>query len=178
MVQYRRNFVPGGTYFFTVALEDRQSSTLVDYIAMLRTSFRAARKERPFQIDAIVILPDHLHAIFTLPADDADFSARWRRIKSDFTRQLNSTGVSISRHQNGEYALWQRRFWEHTIRDESDFERHLDYIHFNPVKHGHVASVNDWPHSSFHAFVRRGLLPAGWAGRVEERTRPYGERAD
>src|SRR5690349_4280788 len=117
MVRYRRNFVPGGTYFFTVTLEDRHSSALVDHIAVLRTSFRAARKERPFQIDAIVVLPDHLHTIFTLPTDDADFSARWRRIKSDFSRQLNSKGVSISRHQNGDCALWQRRFWEHTIRD-------------------------------------------------------------
>lgn len=176
MVRYRRNFVPGGTYFFTVTLTDRTSSALVDHADVLRASFRIARRERPFTIDAIVILPDHLHAIWTLPPDDADFSGRWRRIKAHFTHRLVSDGVLVERHRNGDFALWQRRFWEHTIHNECDFERHVDYVHFNPVKHGHVGQVADWPYSSFHAYVRRGLLSADWAGDVEEAMTDFGER--
>ena len=115
MVRYRRNFVPGGTYFFTVALADRTSSTLVHHIGALRSAFRVARHERPFTIEAIVVMPDHLHTIWTMPLDDSDFSGRWRRIKAHFTHRLVASGVPIERHRNGEYALWQRRFWEHTI---------------------------------------------------------------
>jgi putative transposase len=133
MVRYRRNFVHGGTYFFTVTLLDRNSSALVDHIGALRAAFRASRRERPFMIDAIVILPDHLHAILTLPEDDADFSGRWRRIKGHFSSRMIAAGASVSRHPNGDYALWQRRFWEHTIRDEDDYARHVEYIHFNPL---------------------------------------------
>jgi putative transposase len=126
MVAYRRNFVPGGTYFFTVVLEDRRSSVLIDKIDALRLAFRAARRERPFKIDGIVILPDHLHAVMTLPEGDADFSGRWRRIKGLFSRRVVAEGLPIRQNRRGEYALWQRRFWEHTIRDESDFARHID----------------------------------------------------
>jgi putative transposase len=176
MVRYRRNFVPGGTYFFTVALADRASETLIHHVDALRMAFRIARHERPFMIDAIVILPDHLHAIWTLPPDDSDFSGRWRRIKAHFTRRLVVAGVPVAHHRNGEYALWQRRFWEHTIRNECDFERHVDYVHFNPVKHRLVSRVRDWPHSSFQFYVRRGLLPADWAGDVNEPTMDFGER--
>src|SRR5436190_149606 len=132
MVYYRRNFVVGGTFFFTVTLADRRATHLVDHVDMLRDAFRAARHERPFEIDAIVILPDHLHVIFTLPPDDADFSGRWRRIKGHFSSRMIAAGASVSRHPNGDYALWQRRFWEHTIRDEDDYARHVEYIHFNP----------------------------------------------
>ncbi|MCK1743285.1 transposase [Bradyrhizobium sp. 139] len=167
MVRYRRNLLPGGTFFFTVTLEDRRSSALVDHVDKLRVAFRVARDERPFEIDAIVILPDHLHAILTLPNADADFPGRWRRIKSHFTHQLAASGVPISRNHRGEFALWQRRFWEHTIRDESDFERCADYIHFNPVKHRLVASPIDWPCSSLHRYVRAGLLPPDWGGAGE-----------
>jgi putative transposase len=166
MVRYRRNFVSGGTFFFTVTLADRRSSALVDRIAYLRDAFRLTRRERPFAIDAIVVLPDHLHAILTLPQDDADFSGRWRRIKGAFTHSLVRKGLSVGRNQRGEYALWQRRFWEHTIRDETDFARHVDYIHFNPIKHGLVARVGDWPHSSFHHYVRQSVLPLDWGGDV------------
>ncbi len=176
MVRYRRNFVAGGTYFFTVTLDDRTSSALVEHVGALRAAFRTARQERPFKIDAIVVLPDHLHAIWTLPVDDADFSSRWKRIKASFTRRLVVAGVPVARHSNGEYALWQRRFWEHTIRDERDFERHIDYVHFNPVKHGLVSRVGDWPHSSFHRYVRQGLLPSDWAGDVDEARMDFGER--
>jgi putative transposase len=139
MVQYRRNYVPGGTFFFTVTLDDRRSSVLVDHVALLRAAFRKTRGERPFAIDAIVILPDHLHAIMTLPPGDSDFSDRWRRIKGAFMRGVVATGVAVSRDHRSEYNLWQKRFWEHTIRDDGDFERCADYIHFNPVKHGVIA---------------------------------------
>ena len=178
MVRYRRNFVPGGTYFFTVTLTDRTSSILVQHVDALRLAFRVARQERPFTIDAIVILPEHLHAIWTLPSDDSDFSSRWRRIKAHFTHQLVTTGVPVLRHRNGEYNLWQSRFWEHTIRNETDFERHVDYVHFNPVKHKLVAQVRDWPHSSFHIHLRRGLLPADWAGDANEPMMDFGERRE
>ncbi len=178
MVRYRRNFVPGGTYFFTVTLANRRSSALVDHIGALREAFRAARRERPFTIDAIVVLPDHLHAIFTLPAGDADFSGRLRRIKGHFSNHMIAAAASVERHPNREYALWQRRFWEHTIRNEEDFARHVDYIHFNPIKHGLVARVGDWPHSSFHLYVRRGLLASDWAGDIDEGGPGYGERRE
>src|ERR1041384_761350 len=120
MVRYRRNFVPGGTYFFTVTLDDRTSSALVDHVSALRMAFRVARHERPFMIDAIVILPEHLRAIWRLPEGDCDFSGRWKRIKAYFTHRLVAAGATVKRHGNGEYALWQRRFWEHTIRNETD----------------------------------------------------------
>src|SRR3954471_10084513 len=123
MVRYRRNFLPGGTYFFTVTLSDRGSAALVDHVGKLREAFRVARREGPFGVEAIVILPDHLHAIFTLPPDDADFSGRWRRIKGHFSSALIDKGARLKRNANGDLALWQRRFWEHTIRNESDFAR-------------------------------------------------------
>src|SRR3984893_9425811 len=135
MVRYRRNFVPGGTFFFTLTLDDRRSSVLVDHVALLRAAFRKTRGAQPFALDAVVGLPDHLHAIMTLPPGDSDFSGRWRRIKGAFTRSVVASGVPVSRDHRGEYALWQKRFWEHTIRDEHDFERCTDYVHFNPVKH-------------------------------------------
>jgi putative transposase len=159
MVRYRRNFVSCGTYFFTVTLADRRSSALVDHIDALRAAVRATRRSHPFAIDAVAVLPDHLHIVMTLPDGDADFPDRWRLIKRGFTDAVAKAGTPVARHRNGEHALWQRRFWEHTIRDERDFERHVDYILFNPVKHGLVARVRDWPHSLFHRFVRRGLLP-------------------
>jgi len=178
VVAYRRNIVPGGTFFFTVVLENRRSSLLIDNIATLRHAFRVTRSERPFKIDAIVILPDHLHTVMTLPDDDSDFSGRWRRIKSLFSRQVFSAGMPATRNHRGEYALWQRRFWEHTVRDETDFARHIDYIHYNPIKHGLVSRVSDWPHSSFHRYVRSGLLPEDWAGTVEANNAAFGERMD
>ena len=177
MVRYRRNVIAGGTFFFTVTLADRRSSMLIQHVSALRSAFRVARNDRPFSIDAVVILPDHLHAIMTLPPDDADFSGRWRRIKGHFSSQLIAAGVALRRNPNGELALWQRRFWEHTIRDDGDFARHVDYIHFNPVKHGLVSRVRDWPYSSFHAYVRRGVLPRDWGGDIRDGGQNYGERA-
>ena len=178
MVRYRRNLVSGGTYFFTVTLADRRSTDLIDHIGALRAALRTARRERSFAIDAVVILPDHLHAIFTLPPGDADYSERGRRIKGYFSSHMIAVGAITSRRPNGDLALWQRRFWEHTIRDDDDFARHVDYIHFNPVKHRLVQRVCDWPHSSFHRYVRHGLLPEDWGGDVSEEGQSYGERGE
>src|SRR5262249_39941628 len=114
-------------------------------------------------IEAVVVLPDHLHCIWTLPPDDKDYSHRWRLIKSRFSRALSAAGAPVRKNARGEYNVWQRRFWEHTVRDEQDFNAHVDYIHYNPVKHGLVTRVADWPHSSFHRFVRVGWLDADWA---------------
>ena len=164
MVRYRRNFIPGGTFFFTVTLRDRRSSALVDHIDLLREAFRATKSAHPFIVDAIVVLPEHLHAIWTLPSSDADFSGRWRKIKGAFTRKVLDAGAKISRDQRGEYDLWQRRFWEHTIRDDADFQRCTDYIHYNPVKHGLVTSPADWRLSSLHRCIRGGVLPLDWGG--------------
>jgi putative transposase len=177
MVNYRRNFIPGGTFFFTVTLTDRRSKLLVDRVDLLRSALRTARQERPFDIDAVVILPEHLHAIFTLPPNDSDFSGRWRRIKGHFSGALIDASTELKRRSNGSLAVWQRRFWEHTIRDEGDYARHVDYIHFNPVKHGLVQRVRDWPYSSFHRYVREGILPEDWAGDAGEGGGRFGERA-
>jgi putative transposase len=176
MVNYRRALVPGGTFFFTVTIADRHSSILIENIRSLRQAFRTTRQERPFTIEAVVILPDHLHAIMTLPQDDPDFSGRWRRIKSLFTRHIIAGGSRIERDQRGEYSLWQRRFWEHAIRDERDFVGHVDYIHYNPVKHGLVSQASNWPYSSFHRYLRKGWLPADWGVTTEIASRDFGER--
>jgi putative transposase len=176
MVMYRRNFIPGGTYFFTVTLSDRRSKLLVEYIDRLREAFRLVRRERPFALDAIVILPEHLHAVFTLPPNDLDLPGRWRRIKGHFSSALIAASLDLRRRPNGQLALWQRRYWEHTIRDETDFARHVDYIHFNPVRHGLVRRVEDWPYSSFHRYVRNGTLPDDWAGDAAEGEGRFGER--
>jgi putative transposase len=176
MMNYRRALVPGGTFFFTVTIADRRSSVLVENIASLRHAFRIARQERPFAIDAIVILPDHLHTILTLPEHDGDFSGRWRRIKSLFTREVIGRGLPIPRDHRGEYMLWQRRFWEHAIRNESDLTSHIDYIHYNPVKHALVSQASHWPYSSFHRYVREGWLPADWGGTTEIASRDFGEQ--
>lgn len=176
MVRYRRNFVAGGTYFFTATLVDRTSTALVDHVGALRAAFRTTRQGHPFMIDAIVVLPDHLHVVMTLPEGDADFPNRWRLIKRRFTTAVAKEGAPVARHRNGEHALWQRRFWEHAIRDDHDFETHVDYIHFNPVKHGFVGRVREWPYSSFHRYVRCGLCTEDWAGDAGVSAGKFGER--
>ncbi len=160
MVFYRRNFVAGGTYFFTATLADRKCDWLVRHVDSLRVAFRHARRERPFAIEALVVLPDHLHCVWTLPPGDADYSHRWRLIKARFLKDVLLAGAPIHQSAKGEYNVWQRRFWEHTVRDEADLLAHVDYIHYNPVKHGLVTRVSDWPYSSFHRFVRMGWLSA------------------
>ncbi|MCK9200513.1 MAG: transposase [Gallionella sp.] len=165
MTNYRRSDVAGASYFFTVNLADRSQSLLTDNIALLRSAFEYARERYPFSIDAVAILPEHLHTIWTLPEGDSDFALRWRLIKTVFSRNLpHGEHRSDSRQGRGERGIWQRRYWEHLIRDEADFSRHVDYIHINPVKHGLVSRVADWPHSSFHRYVRAGVLPVDWAG--------------
>lgn len=177
MTSYRRNFVSGGSYFFTANLADRRSRLLTDNIALLRAVFRDVRARHPFAIEAIVVLPDHLHAIWTLPEGDANFSTRWRLIKSAFSRALpHGERVSPSRRGKGERGMWQRRYWEHTLRDADDFQRHADYIHFNLVKHQHVGRVKDWPYSSFHRMVRLGIYPEDWAGDAWGEDVDVGER--
>jgi putative transposase len=177
MVRYRRNFLPGGMFFITATLFDRRSHLLLDHVDALRAAIRLTRRRYPFGIDSIVVLPDHLHMLMTLPEGDSDFSIRLSFIKRHFTRVIISAGTPLPRHANGEAALWQRRFWEHTIRDEGDFERHVDYIHYNPVKHGLVRRVVDWPHSSFHRYVRLGILPQDWGGDASEDLGSFGERS-
>lgn len=164
MPHYIRAFVPGGTFFFTVTILERRRKLLTENIDTLREVFKSARRRRPFTIDAIVILPDHLHCIWTLPPGDADFSARWHDIKARFAAQLSrGERLSVRRAKKGERGIWQRRFWEHVIRDERDYERHVDYIHYNPVKHGQVKRAADWPYSSFHKYVERGIHNLEWA---------------
>jgi putative transposase len=166
MTQYRRAYVPGATWFFTVNLAERNGTRLlVDEVGALRAAFRVVQAVHSFRIDAAVILPDHLHCIWTLPPGDSDFSTRWGLIKGNFSRSIQKgEQLSQSRLKRGERGLWQRRFWEHLIRDEDDFRHHADYIHWNPVKHGWIKSVVDWPHSSFHAYLRRGVYEANWGG--------------
>ena len=177
MTDYRRNRIAGGTYFFTVNLYDRHSRLLVDKIDILRDAVRNARSRRPFHIDAWVVLPEHMHCLWTLPEGDHDFSVRWQAIKTGFSRQIPPGELrSASRHEKAERGIWQRRFWEHTIRDERDYTAHMDYIHFNPVKHGLVGNVSDWPYSSFHRMVRLGVYPEGWASDADGGIRGFGER--
>jgi len=172
MPNYRRARVPGASYFFTVNLADRTSRLLVEQVERLREAFRETRRELPFRIEAIVVLPDHLHCIWTLPPGDADFSVRWRHIKMRFSRGIaRGESISPSRAAKGERGIWQRRFWEHLIRDDADYEAHVNYIHYNPVKHGHVERVAAWPYSSFHRFTQQGFYPADWGGGMEPRGR-------
>jgi putative transposase len=165
MSDYRRAWMPGATWFFTVNLLERHGNDLlVREIDRLRRNVAAERARRPFAVLAWVVLPEHMHWLWRLPTDDADFATRWRRIKTDFSRGLprteRRTAVRLAR---GERGIWQRRYWEHLVRDEADLQRHIDYIHFNPVKHGWAARACDWPHSSFAAFLSRGVYARDWA---------------
>jgi putative transposase len=165
MTDYRRYRLNGGTYFFTVNLADRNRTLLTEHIDTLREAFRGVKEAHPFEINDIVIMPEHLHTLWTLPDGDHDFSLRWRQVKSAFSREIaKEEHISKSRLRKQERGIWQRRFWEHAIRDEKDFSRHVEYIHFNPVKHGYVQKVSDWPYSSFHQYVRMGILLEDWAG--------------
>lgn len=156
-------WVPGGTYFFTVNLADRSSWLLVERIDALREGVREVMQTRPFASIAWVVLPNHMHTLWALPDGDADFSTRWMRIKQAFCERVPKVErIPASRRNRNERGIWQRRYWEHLIRDERDLRNHIDYIHFNPVKHGLVTRTRDWPYSSFHRFARDGTLPPGW----------------
>lgn len=193
MPDYRRYRVPGGTYFFTLNLLERRLDTLVRHVDALRDAVRVTRLERPFHIDAWVVLPDHMHStagmqevgqrreqlpgVWTLPPGDDDFSNRWKAIKIRFVRTIPATERrSKVRVAKGERGIWQRRFWEHAIRNEEDYANHVDYCHWNPMKHGLVQKLLDWPYSSFHQFVARGILPVDWAGGFSELEIGYHER--
>jgi putative transposase len=181
MATFRRSVVPGTTYFFTVNTNQRLKVLAEPpfYLA-LKNALRQVKTEHPFTTEAFVLLPDHLHCIWPLPPSDANYALRWnviKRIVSQATRRLVESSVSRSRQQRRELGLWQRRFWEHQIRDERDLFRHVEYIHWNPVKHGYVTHVRDWPYSSFHHYVKQGVYPPDWAGGDEARDAAddYGE---
>ena len=164
MPNYIRACVPGGSFFFTVAILERRRALLTSHVDALRAAFARTMQRRPFTIEAMVVLPDHLHCIWTLPPGDTDYSSRWHAIKSTFSRAVPADErLSARRITKGERGIWQRRFWEHSIRDERDFAHHADYIHINPVKHGHAVRACDWPHSTFHRYVERGIYTLDWA---------------
>ena len=165
----------GSVFFFTVVLAQRPNNLLINEIDRLRRIYKIVQQRRPFETVAICILPDHIHALWALPESDADFSARWSLIKSGFSRGLDAQARSPSKLIKREKGIWQRRYWEHAIRDEADYERHVDYIHFNPVKHGYVARVADWRHSSFHRYVKQGLLAEDWGGDLRDVRGSFGE---
>jgi len=169
MPNYRRNRIPGATYFLTANLRDQRSRLLVTEIETLREAVRAVRRQAPFHIDAWVVLPDHMHCLWTLPEGDSDFPGRWRRIKTAFSKSLpgnaEGTGAGL---RKGERGIWQRGYWEHTIRDDRDYAAHMDYIHFNPVRHGFTEALTDWPFSSFRRCVAAGLYPNDWLGSDAE----------
>lgn len=160
----RRYRLPGSCYFFTVNLLEHRKRLLVEHIDLLRESFRVVKHQTPFHIDAIVVLPKHLHYIWTLPLGNDNYSGRWRAIKKHFSKNLPRTerlsSVRFKWHKRG---IWQRRFWEHVIMDEMDYTAHIDYCHINPVKHGLVKKVSDWPYSTFHRYVEQGVYPIDWA---------------
>ncbi len=164
MTAYRRIYIPGATWFFTVNLANRRGNhLLVEKIDLLRAAFRYIKGRKPFDIHSIVIMPDHLHCIWILPPDDADYSIRWNLLKGHFSRSVaKGEHISKSHGKRRERGIWQRRFWAHLISDQEDFNRHVNYIHWNPVKHGWAQRVVDWPHSSFHKFVKLGVYPATW----------------
>ncbi|MFC0349775.1 REP-associated tyrosine transposase [Undibacterium danionis] len=173
MPNYRRAYTPGASYFFTVVSHARKPIFLQDQVRQaLRAAIISTRIHYPFAIDAWVLLPDHMHCIWTLPNNDHQFSNRWGMIKRQVSQAWVCDGsllhLSNSRNKRRESGLWQRRFWEHQIRDEDDFQHHIDYIHWNPVKHQYVSKVIDWPYSSFHRYVKTGLLPPNWGASFED----------
>lgn len=168
-MQYRRANVAGGTYFFTVNLAERNKTLLVDEIDHLRDVINLVKKRHPFVLDAMVVLPEHMHLMMTLPTDDNDFAKRLMLIKSGFSRKLPKTErINKSRQLKGERGIWQRRYWEHMIRDDLDFERHVNYIHYNPVKHGYVKNASDWPHSTIHDYIAKGIINCDWGKTIDE----------
>ena len=170
MPEYRRIKKGGGTYFFTVVTQGRRPIlTSPEVRQALREGISKVRQSMPFSIDAWVLLPDHLHSIWTLPEHDDRYAARWAVIKSCVTKRCKNLlgpeeNVNISRNRRHEGGIWQRRFWDHVIRDEPDFQRHLDYLHWNPVKHEYVKTPMEWPYSTIHRFVAQGFYPTNWGG--------------
>lgn len=175
-MQYRRAFIDGSTYFFTVNLLEHDKSLLTDHIDLLKQSIKTVKSRHPFHIDAMVILPEHLHAIWSLPNGDHNYPTRWRLIKSNFSRGLSKIEhINKSRINKNERGIWQRRYWEHLIRDELDYQRHVDYIHYNPVKHGYAKKPTDWLHSSIHKFIHGGVIDENWAVDISDIQSSFGE---
>jgi len=169
MPNFRRAFVPGGSFFFTLVTNGR-APLFNQPVArqLLGTVFRECLEKWPFTINALVLLPEHLHAIWSLPQGDAAYPKRWGWIKKEFTQRWLEQGgheeaISAARESEGRRGIWQPRYWEHTLESDDDFERHFDYSHFNPVKHGHVRCPRDWPWSTFHRWVKAGVYPEHWA---------------
>jgi len=158
--------------FFTVNLADRRQTLLVDEISVLRSAINSVKLNHPFKLDAMVVLPEHLHLLMALPKNDNDFAKRWMLFKSGFSRSLpKREPISRSRAAKGERGIWQRRYWEHFIRNERDFARHVEYIHYNPVKHGHVTIAADWPYSTSRQYIKLGLASTDWArGDIDDGT--------
>jgi len=174
---YRRANAAGATYFFTVNLADRNADTLVRHVDALRMVINRVKKIHPFSIVAMVVLPEHLHAIWRLPVEDANYPTRWALIKSGFSRLLPKTErIASSRATKRERGIWQRRYWEHLIRDDDDLAQHVHYIHYNPVKHGLVKRAVDWPHSTLHDYITRGAASCNWGDGADETVGGYGER--
>lgn len=173
MPNYRRLFVPGGTYFFTLVTHQRRPFLAESQARRcLRKAFREVRKRYPFTIDAFVLLPDHMHCVWTLPPGDSNYSVRWRQIKNRFTQVYIACGgveasLSVARAKKGDRGLWQSRYFEHTVRDEEDLKHCIDYTHINPVKHGLVSHVCDWPWSSFRRYVYLGEYSVTWGSSPE-----------
>ncbi len=183
MPNYIRAKFAGGYYFFTVVTYRRMPLFHDEFARQcLREAIESTRSQRPFEVVAFCLLPNHLHCVRKLPADDADFSTRWASIKARFSKAFLRTrasqpAVPRSRRRKGEACLWQRRFWEHQIRNERDLQRHVDYIHYNPVKHGLVERVEDWPWSTYHRYLKQGLYQGGTCPADDDMMAPpdYGE---
>ena len=169
-MNYRRTRIPGGIYFFTIVTYQRKAILCQrEEVDLLREAFREVKKKHPFSMEAIVVLPDHMHCLMKLPDGESDYPLRIRLIKSHFSRRFRENDVenTSSRIQKGERPIWQRRYWEHAIRDDEDYRRHVEYIHYNPVKHGVADAPKEWPYSSFHHYVRRGVYEIDWGAGGE-----------
>jgi len=181
MSNYRRARTYGGTYFFTVVTYKRQQFlTDEPFRSILRDSIETTRNQHPFTINSWVLLPDHLHCIWTLPDNDHNFSKHWGIIKARFSKHAkaflhNNKWITSSKQKHRESTIWQRRFWEHQIRNEYDYQNHMDYIHYNPVKHKLVDRVADWPYSTFHRYAQQGIYPKDWGGNIDIVNIDYGE---
>jgi putative transposase len=176
-MRYRRSNSAGGTFFFTVNLADRSSDFLVQHMDDFRAVFAHVKRAHPFALVAMVALPEHLHAIWRLPPGDTDFPMRWSLIKAGFSRRIEKDErIGASRGTKRERGIWQRRYWEHQIRDDADLARHVDYIHYNPVKHGWVTRPTDWPHSTLHGYIEREMVAPDWGSERDDEGGEFGER--
>ena len=181
MSRYRRSRTPGGTYFFTVVTYQRRPIlTQLESREILRQVIHEVRKSHPFTVDAWVLLPNHFHCLWTLPEGDEDYSKRLGLIKASFSKKAKQLfhrekWMNQSKKQHRESTIWQRRFWEHKIRDDRDYQNHMDYLHYNPVKHELVKRVKDWPYSTFHRYVEKGVYPDEWGSNYSKLDGDFGE---